>query len=106
MKPFQPDNTTGQAGGSTILDRMLQAIADSINSLVKAVTNDNVVTATLDNTQDWPVTHGLGAPVATWDVVDINGNATVWQSTAKNDSPSRVILLRSSAAVTVNLRFT
>jgi len=106
MKAFQPVNTSGQPGGSTILDRMLSAIADSIASLAGAVTNDVLVRTTLDNTRDWPVVHGLGHAVQTWEIVDIDGSATVWQPATVNATPKTSILLRSSASVSVLIRFT
>lgn len=105
MKPFQAPNTSQQAGGSLILDRALADIEDSINSLANAVTNDVLVRVSLDNTKDWPVTHGLGHQVQTWDVVDRNANAVVWQPPTVNSSPTRVILLRASAPVSILVRF-
>jgi len=105
MKPFQPDNSTGQPGGSTFLDRMLAKVAASFDSLRGAVTNDVLVTASLDNTKDWPVPHGLDYAPKTWEVVDQDANATIWRSPAVNARPAAVMLLRASAAVNVTIRF-
>ncbi len=106
VKPFRAPNSTGQPGGSTFLDRVLGMIEDSITSLRNAVTNDSIVSVKLDNTRDWPVSHGLGHKVTTWDIVDKSNAADVWQSQVFNSRPSFVILLRASAPVTVALRFT
>ena len=106
MKPFKPANSTGQVGGSTFLDRMLDAVASSFDSLARAVTNDVLVRATLSSSADTPVTHGLGFAPRTWEIVDQNANAVVWQSPVANPRAASVILLRASAAVTVLLRFT
>lgn len=106
MIPFQPDNSTGQPGGSTFLDRMLDKVKASFDSLRGVVTNDVLVTATLDNTRDWPVSHFLKGTPKTWEVVDQDANAVIWRSKAANSRPSSVILLRSSAPVNVTLRFT
>lgn len=106
VKPFQPDSSSQAPGGSTFLDRMLAKIAESFASLTNAVTNDTLVRVDLDNTRDWPVAHGLGQPVRTWEVVDQDANAVIWRSQAVNRAPKAVILLRASAPVSVLLRFT
>jgi hypothetical protein len=103
FRPFQPIQTDNAEGGSTILDRLMDLVAASFNALANVVCNDTIVKFNLDNTQDWPVTHGLKA-VKTWEVVDRDANAVVWRSTAVNTNPS-TILLRASAAVNVKLRF-
>jgi hypothetical protein len=105
VKAFTPFTTGGYDGGSPLIDRIISAVGDSFTSLLKAVTNDKLVRATLDNTRDWPVTHALGYVPATWEVVDIDANATVWRSKAVNARASSMILLRASAPVTVLLRF-
>lgn len=105
VKPFQPENTSSQPGGSTILDRLMTAVSESFASLRRAVTNDTLIKASLDNTRDWPVVHRLGHAATSWEVVDRDANAVVWQSTAPNDRPGSVILLRASASVNVTLRF-
>ena len=45
--PFIAQNSSGQPGGSTFLDRMLQAVEKAIGSLQKAVLNETLVTATI-----------------------------------------------------------
>lgn len=104
--PFQAPSTDGKEGGSKILDRVLAMLETSIGSLRRAVTNDKLVRIALDNSRDWPVTHGLGHAVQTWEIVDRNANATVWQPATRNATPASSILLRSSAAVSVLVRFT
>lgn len=103
-RPFQPlpGDVTADPG---LLDRIQAAIADAFDALKRTVTNDKIVSVTLDNTRDWPVTHGLGHAPASWEVVDLDGNATVWRSTAVNARPRDVILLRASAPVNVRVRF-
>ena len=51
------------------------------------------------------MTHGLGAAVQTWEVVDINANATVWRSATTPANPRMQIVLKASGTVTVKLRF-
>ena len=102
VKPFQAPNTSDQPGGSTILDRLGDLIEESFDSLAQAVTNDVIVTATLGAT-DVIVTHGLGYPPKTWEVVDRDANATVWRTAV---ATTKTITLRASASVKVALRFT
>jgi len=106
VKAFTPFSTGEYDGGSPLIDRMVSAISDSFASLLRTVTNDKLVRTTLDNTRDWPVTHGLGHKAVTWEVVDQDANATVWRSKAVNPRDANVILLRASAAVSVLVRFT
>lgn len=99
MRTFRAVNT-----GNTILDRMLSAIESALGSLAGAVTNDRLVTVAI-GTSDTPVTHGLGHPVRTWEVVDRDANAVVWRPpTTVNNRPAQVLILRASAAVNVKLR--
>ena len=104
MKAFRAENTSGQEGGSTILDRLMSAVEASFDSLKGAVLNDTLVRATL-GTGDTVVTHGLGYVPRTWEIVDRDANANVWRSPTVNQRASSTIILRASAAVTVLLRF-
>ena len=103
--PFIAEYSSQAPSGSTFLDRMLQRIEKAIGSLQKAVLNESLVTATI-GTGDTVVTHGLGAPVQTWEVVDINANAVVWKSATAPSNPRMQIVLKASGTVTVKLRFT
>ncbi len=105
VKPFQAPNTSGQEGGSTILDRLGDLIEESFESLRKAVLNDVLVPATL-GAADTVVTHGLGHLPETWEVVDRDADANVWRSPTVNTRPLTTIILRATGAVHVTLRFT
>jgi hypothetical protein len=102
---FNPPSSTGQPGGSTFLDRVLAMIQASLDSLARVVTDDVLVRALIGVT-DTPVTHGLGYQPRTWDVVDRDSNAVVWRSGTVNQRASMVIILKASAPVTVQIRFT
>lgn len=105
MKPFQAPNTSGQEGGSTILDRIGDLIEESFDSLAQAVTNDVLVNAAIAVT-DTVVTHGLGHPVTTWEVVRRDGPGAVYESSTVSKDPSKTIILKASAAVNTMIRFT
>jgi hypothetical protein len=100
MKPFRAFSV-----GLDLVDRALQDIEASFMSLQQAVTNAKLVRATLDNTRDWPVTHGLGYVPTSWEIVDKDAAADVWRSSAVNPRQSTVMLLRASAPVAVIVRF-
>lgn len=107
MIPFDVENTDGKPGGSELLDRILGRLQNTLGSLADAVMNTRLVrVAFTAATTDTPVRHGLGAPVRTWDVVDRNANAVVWQSSTVNSSMRDKIILQASAPVTVLIRFT
>lgn len=106
MKPFTPPKTDGQPGGSTLLDRILGLLQDTLDSLSRAVTNDCLVTVTLTSGSDLPVSHGLGYAPVTVEVVNKNANADVWESSTANTRRAQVLFMRASASVTVTLRLT
>lgn len=106
MRPFTPPKTDGQPGGSTLLDRVLGMLQDTLASLSGAVTNDCLVTVSLAAGSDLPVSHGLGYAPVTVEVVSKNANADVWESSTANTRRAQVLLMRASAAVTVTLRLT
>ena len=54
---------------------------------------------------DTRVYHGLGRQMRTWEIVDRNANAVVWQATTVNSTPDKFIILRASAAVKIKVRF-
>lgn len=106
MKPFDPGRTEGKPGGSALLDRVLGLLVDALESLANAVTNDVLVTVTLTAGADIPVAHGLTYSPRTVEVVGKNANADVWESAAVNSRRAQLVLMRSSATVTVTLRLT
>lgn len=106
MIPFDFDSTEGKPGGSTLLDRILRRLSDTLLSLKLAVTNDHVVPATFSAaTTDVQVFHGLKGPPVAWEVVDRDADAQVWKSATVNPRPRDAIILQASAPVTVKLRF-
>lgn len=109
--PRDPDDPKG-----TILNRIVQSLQVTFGSLKNVVTNDALVgdkprtpngpSRVPIATTDTRVFHGLGHAVVTWEVVDIDGPATVYQSSSHNASPTKYIILQASAPVNVLLRFT
>lgn len=108
MRPYKgPISTAGQEGGSTLLDRVLLALVDTLDSLKAVVSNDVLVRHTFGvAATDSIVTHGLGFTPRTWEIVDQDASAVVWKSGTRNSRPTLTIILRASAPVTVVLRFT
>lgn len=93
--------------GLPIVDGAFRELERLLLSFRKVVTNEHLISVTFSaaNT-DTPVTHGLGAPVLTFDVVDKTADVRVWRSATVNARPSDVIILRaSSAPATVLVRF-
>lgn len=104
---FSPLNTSGQPGGSQILDRMLAAIKRALDLLAnQSIGNQNLVSAFIAaSPNDTVVSHGLGQMLQSWEIVDRDANAVVWRSPTANPTPTLTIILRASAAVNVVLRF-
>jgi hypothetical protein len=98
--PFDPPKT-----GNTVADKILTLLTNSLRSLRLAVTNDVLVTATIETT-DTRVFHTLDQQPTTWEVVGIDTAATVHESATANAARERYLLLKASAPVTVTLRFT
>lgn len=105
MIPFDVQPTAGQPGGSSLLDEILRRVRVTLQSLARVVTNDHLVSAAIATT-DTQVFHGLGALPLTIEVVGLNADAAVWESTTVNSQRDRYVLLRASAPVTATLRFT
>lgn len=105
MQPFAPPQTAGKDGGSSVLDQCLQLVKRTFDSLVRVVTNDKLVTQFVPTGSDVKVYHWLGRNPTSIDVVGINANANVWESTTANPDRNKVVLYRSSADVTIILRF-
>jgi hypothetical protein len=51
------------------------------------------------------INHGLDRNIQGWVVVNKNANADVWESSTVNNFPSKQIILKASATVTVKLYF-
>jgi hypothetical protein len=105
--PFQFEPTDGEPGGSRILDKALERLMTSFDSLRRLVTNDNLVRVTFPGgyATDVIVRHGLPAPPVSWEIVDKTADINVWRSptvTARRD----VLILQASAAGTVTIRVT
>jgi hypothetical protein len=108
MRPYKgPISTAGAEGGSTVLDRVINALVDVFDSLKKVVTNDVLVRHVFSAaTTDSIVTHGLGFAPRTWEIVDQDANAVLWRSGTRNERPTQTLIMQASAPVTVVLRFT
>lgn len=86
-------------------DKLMGYLVAAFDSLTKAVTNDHIIRQAI-GTGDTKVFHGLGHQVETWEIVDQNANAVIWQSPTVNATPETFILLKASAPVTASVRFT
>lgn len=105
MRPFDPRATEGKPGGSAILDELIEQARESFRSLVRAVTNDAVVTVTL-STAPTQVFHGLGQPPLTVEVVGQNAGEVIFEPPTLNSQRARFVLLQATGAVTASIRFT
>ena len=84
MIPFEKPEPTGIA----IIDRIFQRIVTTLQSLARAVTNDNLLVVTFEfASTDVQMRHGLKAPVKTLEVVYRNEDVIVWVSSTVNPSP-------------------
>lgn len=87
--------------------RLQDAIANSFNQFEKlpqldsVIIEDVVLKAGIDN----QVQHTLQRRVVGWQIIRLNANAVVYESTTTNTLPSSVILLRTSADCTVTILF-
>lgn len=107
MRPFRSFATEGQPGGSLVLDRLVGELDETFRGLERAVTNDKLARATfVAPGVDVTVTHALGAPPRTWEVVDLDAAAVVYRSPTVNAKPTTTIILRASAPCIAVLRFT
>lgn len=102
---FSALNTSAAPGGSIILDRIQGSIKLALDILAAfKLDNSKIVRAPIATT-DTIVTHNLGQAVTSWDIVDQDANAVVWKSATVNGTPTKTIILRASAPVTVAIRF-
>jgi hypothetical protein len=98
------------SSGLPLVDKLFELVRQALDSFQPlVVTNDHVtanivVTAPLVNV-DVRVFHGLGQPMAAFDVVRLSAAAIVYEGTASLD-PKTYINLRASAACTYSVRFT
>ncbi len=101
MIPLTHRNTTGQPGGSTLLDRILDDLIKTFDSIAQLITNDALVTTFLGPV-DSKICHGLGHLPKSWEIVDITANATVWRISWDD----QFITLHASGMCQVTIRFT
>lgn len=105
MEAFRFGPTANEEGGSPLLDRVVQAVRRSLDSLAKVVTNDQLVPLQVAAAfTDTKLYHQLGAVPRAWEVVGRNANALLWESPTVNPFRDRYLLLRASAPVTVTVR--
>ena len=87
----------------------LQKVQDSVASAFQTLGMNYMVNGellkdiTLQSGVDNQVQHKLSRVPNGFFVVDKNATADVWQSTTANKIKDRILLLRSSASVTINL---
>lgn len=104
FRPFNALSSQGQPGGSSILDRIQQALSETLDSLKGAITNEGLITQAIPTGADVKVYHRLGRPPTTVEIVNRNANANVWESATPNTQREIYVLLQSSANVTVTVR--
>jgi hypothetical protein len=87
------------------LQKVQDSVAAAFQTLgVNFVVNGELVKGiTLQSGVDNKVEHKLGRVPNGFFIADKNANADVWQSTTVNNIKDRLLLLRSSATVTINL---
>lgn len=89
-------------------DRVTQAIQDNAEQAFRPLLESPFVGCRLIEdvelvaTASNRVAHGLGRDIAGWIVVDRDASGSVWR-VSPSTSPDRVLLLSSSAAMTVDL---
>jgi hypothetical protein len=105
MKPFEPEPTANQPGGSQLLDRLFTQLRATLRSLANAVTNDNVVSYDLD-TVAVKVFHGLGQVPFAWEVVGLSAGQVVFETTTANPNRDKFLLLAATGPVRASIRFT
>jgi hypothetical protein len=103
--PFDVQDTAGHPGGSTLLDDILRRVKDSFQSLVKAVTNERLVSVSLSTTPV-QVFHGLKGPPLAWEVVGRDAGEVVYEANIVNGQRSRFLYLQATGPVTATVRFT
>ena len=105
LKPFLAYTTQGEPGGSTTLDRLIQSLVETFNSLRSAVTNDRIIQAYLD-TGEVKVYHGLSSQPTAIDVVGLDAGEAVYESPGINRNRDKYVIMLATGPVTARLRFT
>ena len=103
---FQTKATAGIAGGSALLDRVIDSIASVFARLGSIVTNNKIVPVTFGTAAtDVVVAHGLGTTVTSVEPVDLDAAAIIYRSPTTNVLPQRQVILRASAPCHAKIRF-
>lgn len=87
--------------------RLQDAVALSFNQFEKLPQLDSVIVknVVLSAAVDNNVAHGLTRPIQGWQIVRLNANAVVYESTTVNTAPDSIVILRTSATCTVSILF-
>lgn len=87
--------------------RLQDSVASSFQYFEKLPQLDSVIVenVVLTSGVDNQVEHKLNRKIVGWQIIRKNANADVWESSTANNIPSSVIILRSSATVTVSFIF-
>jgi hypothetical protein len=82
-------------------------VADYLNQLDRLPQLDSHIIAdiTLNSAVDNAVAHELGRNIEGWQIIRKNANAVIWESPTVNESPTKLVLLRASAACKVTILF-
>jgi hypothetical protein len=93
-------------------DEVLNRVQDSFDQALKSITRqDALAKVVIEDVvlvaggADNIVSHKLGRSVKGFLVVRKNAEADIWESPTTNNLPTKQIILRASAAVTVTLWF-
>ena len=118
LTALQTLKTAGSEGGSTLLDRVQGLLATWTARLKNAVTNDVIIgppksksdpAGIIVGAASVKVTHGLGHPPVSWEVVYKDANAVVWEDTTvavANVDRTKWLWIKASGTATVWIRFT
>lgn len=91
--------------GDPKLDTFQQETRDAVRRLEDNNALDFVdLEAVVIGTAATLVSHRLGRRVVGWHLTDIRGDARVWRDTTSTADPEQFLVLKASAAVTINLR--
>lgn len=102
MRTFQKIYTT-----DALQQRLQDNIANSFNQfeqlpqLDSLIVKDVVLSAAGDNI----VSHKLNRPIQGWQIIRLNANAVIYESTTVNNQPSSVVILKTTANCTVSILF-
>jgi hypothetical protein len=102
-----PQLQANRAGGQsieTVFTQMQNAWAQILNKIIARPQNNSTIladVALINGTTT--VQHNIGQPLTGWQIVRINGAATIYDQQSTNTTPSATLILVSNAAVTVTL---